>query len=135
MIVTGILLAMQYTANSDLAFDSVERIMRDVNNGWLLRYLHMNGAHMFFIVVYIHIFRGLYYGSYKSPREILWMLGVTILLLMMATAFMGYVLPWGQMSFLGCNCNHKFIFRFSYHWREYCYFFVGWIFCRQPDTF
>ena len=103
MIVTGILLAMQYTANSDLAFDSVERIMRDVNNGWLLRYLHMNGAHMFFIVVYIHIFRGLYYGSYKSPREILWMLGVTILLLMMATAFMGYVLPWGQMSFWGAT--------------------------------
>ena len=103
MIVTGILLAMQYTANSELAFDSVERIMRDVNNGWLLRYLHMNGAHMFFIVVYIHIFRGLYYGSYKSPREILWMLGVTILLLMMATAFMGYVLPWGQMSFWGAT--------------------------------
>ena len=103
MIVTGVLLAMQYTANSELAFDSVERIMRDVNNGWLLRYLHMNGASMFFIVVYIHIFRGLYYGSYKSPREILWMLGVVILLLMMATAFMGYVLPWGQMSFWGAT--------------------------------
>ncbi len=103
MIVTGILLAMQYTANTDLAFDSVERIMRDVNNGWLLRYIHMNGASMFFIIVYIHIFRGLYYGSYKSPREILWMLGVVILLLMMATAFMGYVLPWGQMSFWGAT--------------------------------
>jgi ubiquinol-cytochrome c reductase cytochrome b subunit len=99
MIVTGILLAMQYTANTDIAFDSVERIMRDVNNGRLLRYIHMNGASMFFIIVYIHIFRGLYYGSYKYPREILWMLGVVILLLMMATAFMGYVLPWGQMSF------------------------------------
>ena len=103
MIVTGILLAMQYTANSELAFDSVERIMRDVNNGWLLRYIHMNGASMFFIIVYIHIFRGLYYGSYKYPREILWMLGVVILLLMMATAFMGYVLPWGQMSFWGAT--------------------------------
>jgi ubiquinol-cytochrome c reductase cytochrome b subunit len=103
MIITGILLAMQYTANSDLAFDSIERIMRDVNNGWLLRYIHMNGASMFFIVVYIHIFRGLYYGSFKSPREILWILGVLILLLMMATAFMGYVLPWGQMSFWGAT--------------------------------
>ena len=103
MIVTGILLAMQYTANADLAFDSVERIMRDVNNGWLLRYIHMNGASMFFIVVYIHIFRGLYYGSFKAPREILWILGVLILLLMMATAFMGYVLPWGQMSFWGAT--------------------------------
>ncbi len=103
MIVTGILLAMQYTADADLAFDSVERIMRDVNNGWLLRYIHMNGASMFFIVVFIHIFRGLYYGSFKAPREILWMLGVLILLLMMATAFMGYVLPWGQMSFWGAT--------------------------------
>ncbi len=103
MIVTGILLAMQYTANTDLAFDSVERIMRDVNNGWLLRYIHMNGASIFFIIVYIHMFRGLYYGSYKYPREILWMLGVVILLLMMATAFMGYVLPWGQMSFWGAT--------------------------------
>ena len=103
MIVTGILLAMQYTANTDLAFESVERIMRDVNNGWLLRYIHMNGASMFFIIVFIHIFRGLYYGSYKYPREILWMLGVVILLLMMATAFMGYVLPWGQMSFWGAT--------------------------------
>tara|TARA_B100000989_G_scaffold256982_1_gene206356 strand:- start:358 stop:1626 length:1269 start_codon:yes stop_codon:yes gene_type:complete len=103
MIVTGILLAMQYTANTEIAFDSVERIMRDVNNGWLLRYIHMNGASMFFIIVYIHMFRGLYYGSYKAPREILWMLGVVILLLMMATAFMGYVLPWGQMSFWGAT--------------------------------
>jgi quinol-cytochrome oxidoreductase complex cytochrome b subunit len=103
MIVTGILLAMQYTAHVDYAFDSVERIMRDVNFGWLLRYIHMNGASLFFIVVYIHIFRGLYYGSYKAPRELLWMLGVVILLLMMATAFMGYVLPWGQMSFWGAK--------------------------------
>ncbi|MGF1629930.1 MAG: cytochrome bc complex cytochrome b subunit [Kiloniellaceae bacterium] len=103
MIVTGILLAMQYTAHVDYAFDSVERIMRDVNFGWLLRYIHMNGASFFFIVVYIHMFRGLYYGSYKTPRELLWMLGVVILLLMMATAFMGYVLPWGQMSFWGAK--------------------------------
>jgi len=103
MIVTGIVLAMQYTAHVDHAFGSVERIMRDVNYGWLIRYLHMNGATMFFIVVYIHIFRGMYYGSYHQPRELLWMLGVVIVLLMMATAFMGYVLPWGQMSFWGAT--------------------------------
>src|SRR5882672_5948889 len=99
MIVTGIFLAMQYTPSADLAFDSVERIMRDVNFGWLLRYAHMNGASMFFAIVYIHLFRGLYYGSYKTPRELLWILGVIILLLLIATAFMGYVLPWGQMSY------------------------------------
>jgi quinol-cytochrome oxidoreductase complex cytochrome b subunit len=99
MIVTGIFLAMQYTPDTSLAFDSVQRIMRDVNYGWLLRDAHENGASMFFAIVYIHIFRGLYYGSYKYPREFLWMLGVIILLLMMATAFMGYVLPWGQMSY------------------------------------
>ena len=81
--------------------------MRDVNYGWLLRYVHQNGASMFFIVIYIHIFRGLYYGSYKYPRELLWMLGVVILLLMMATAFMGYVLPWGQMSLLGRHRHHQ----------------------------
>jgi ubiquinol-cytochrome c reductase cytochrome b/c1 subunit len=103
MMVTGIVLAMHYTPNSDYAFDSVERIMRDVNYGWLIRYIHMNGASLFFVVVYIHIFRGLYYGSYKYPRELLWMLGVVILLLMMATAFMGYVLPWGQMSYWGAT--------------------------------
>jgi ubiquinol-cytochrome c reductase cytochrome b subunit len=103
MIVTGVVLGMHYTPHVDYAFQSVERIMRDVNYGWLVRYLHMNGASMFFIVTYIHIFRGLYYGSYKSPRELLWMLGVIILILMMATAFMGYVLPWGQMSFWGAT--------------------------------
>jgi quinol-cytochrome oxidoreductase complex cytochrome b subunit len=103
MIVTGIILAMHYTPHAKLAFDSVEHIMRDVNYGWLIRYLHMNGASMFFIVVYVHIFRGLYYGSYKAPRELLWLLGVAILVLMMATAFMGYVLPWGQMSFWGAT--------------------------------
>jgi len=99
MIVTGVVLAMHYTPNADLAFDSVERILRDVNYGWLLRYIHMNGASMFFLIVYIHLFRGLYYGSYKYPRELLWILGVVILLLMIAAAFMGYVLPWGQMSY------------------------------------
>ena len=103
MIVTGILLAMNYNPSTAGAFDSVERIMRDVNYGWLLRYVHANGASMFFIVVYIHVFRGLYYGSYKKPRELLWMIGVAILLLMMATGFMGYVLPWGQMSYWGAT--------------------------------
>ena len=102
-IVTGVFLAMYYAPNASLAFQSVEHIMRDVNYGWLLRYLHANGASMFFVAVYIHIFRGLYYGSYKAPREILWILGVIIYGLMMATAFMGYVLPWGQMSFWGAT--------------------------------
>ena len=103
MVATGIFLSMNYAANTSLAFDSVERIMRDVNYGWLLRYVHANGASMFFIVVYVHIFRALYYGSYKAPRELIFMLGVVILLLMMATAFMGYVLPWGQMSYWGAT--------------------------------
>ncbi|WP_374314384.1 cytochrome bc complex cytochrome b subunit [Dongia sp.] len=103
MMASGIFLAMQYTPHVDMAFNSVERIMRDVNYGWLLRYIHMNGASMFFIVVYVHMFRGLYFGSYKAPRELLWQIGVVILLLMMATAFMGYVLPWGQMSFWGAT--------------------------------
>ncbi len=98
-IMTGIVLAMHYVPHADMAFASVERIMRDVNYGWLLRYGHAVGASMFFILVYIHMFRGLYYGSYKAPRELLWMIGVVILVLMMATAFTGYVLPWGQMSF------------------------------------
>lgn len=102
-IVTGVVLAMHYVPNAKLAFASVESIMRDVNFGWLLRYMHANGASMFFIAVYIHIFRGMYYGSYKAPREVLWILGVIIFLLMMATAFMGYVLPWGQMSFWGAT--------------------------------
>lgn len=102
-ILTGIFLAMHYTPHIDLAFNSVEHIMRDVNNGWLIRYTHANGASFFFIVVYIHIFRGLYYGSYITPRESLWCSGVLIFILMMATAFMGYVLPWGQMSFWGAT--------------------------------
>ncbi len=99
MIATGIFLAMNYTAHVDYAFDSIERIMRDVNYGWLMRYLHTNGGSMFFMCVYIHIFRGMYYGSYKEPRELLWIIGILIFLAMMATAFVGYVLPWGQMSF------------------------------------
>src|SRR5690348_1490751 len=103
-IVTGIVLAMHYIPSADGAFNSVNGlIMRDVNAGWLLRYAHMNGASFFFIVTYIHIFRGLYYGSYKAPRELVWMLGLVIYLLMMATAFMGYVLPWGQMSYWGAQ--------------------------------
>lgn len=100
-IITGVVLAMHYAADTTVAFDSVEHIMRDVNSGWLLRYMHANGASFFFIVIYLHIIRGLYYGSYKSPREMVWMLGVVIFLLMMATAFMGYVLVWGQMSYWG----------------------------------
>jgi len=102
-IVTGIVLVMHYTPSTEGAFASIEHIMRDVNYGWFLRYAHANGASMFFIAVYLHMFRGLYYGSYKAPREVLWMLGVVIYLLMMATGFMGYVLPWGQMSFWGAT--------------------------------
>jgi ubiquinol-cytochrome c reductase cytochrome b subunit len=102
-IVTGIFLAMHYTPHVDLAFISVEHIMRDVNFGWLMRYAHANGASMFFIAVYIHIFRGLYYGSYAATREHVWGIGVIILFIMMGTAFMGYVLPWGQMSFWGAT--------------------------------
>jgi ubiquinol-cytochrome c reductase cytochrome b/c1 subunit len=102
-IVTGVFLAMYYTPSAGMAFQSVEHIMRDVNYGWLIRYLHANGASMFFVAVYIHIFRNFYYGSYKAPREVLFILGVIIFLLMMATAFMGYVLPWGQMSYWGAT--------------------------------
>ncbi len=98
-LITGIVLAMHYVPHESMAFDSVEHIMRNVNWGWLLRYMHANGASMFFLAVYIHIARGMYYGSYKAPREILWILGVLIFLAMMATAFMGYSLVWGQMSF------------------------------------
>ena len=102
-IITGIVLAMHYTPSTILAFDSIEHIMRDVNYGWLIRYIHSNVASMFFLAVFIHMFRGLYYGSYKEPREIIWILGVVIFLLMIITAFMGYVLPWGQMSFWGAT--------------------------------
>ena len=102
-IITGIVLAMHYTPHADLAFNSVENIMRNVNYGWLIRYTHTVGASMFFIVVYLHILRGLYYGSYKAPRELLWWFGIIIFIAMMATAFMGYVLPWGQMSYWGAT--------------------------------
>lgn len=102
-MITGIVLAMHYTPHIDLAFNSVEHIMRDVTYGWLLRYVHANGASMFFIIVYLHMFRGLYYSSYSYPREIVWCSGVLIYLLMMATGFIGYVLPWGQMSFWGAT--------------------------------
>lgn len=102
-ILTGLFLTMHYKPDANLAFDSIQHIMRDVEWGWLLRYTHMVGAHFFFIVVYIHIFRGLYFGSYKQPREVLWGLGVVILFLMILTAFMGYVLPWGQMSYWGAT--------------------------------
>ncbi|MDP3906167.1 cytochrome b/b6 [Novosphingobium sp.] len=102
-IISGVVLAMHYAPNTLVAFDSTEHIMRDVNWGWMLRYGHANGASAFFIVIYAHIFRGFYYGSYKAPREMVWLLGVVIFLLMMATAFLGYVLPWGQMSFWGAQ--------------------------------
>lgn len=102
-IITGIVLVMHYTPHVDHAFASVEHIMRNVNGGYMIRYLHANGASLFFIAVYAHIFRGLYYGSYKAPREVTWIIGMIIYLLMMATAFMGYVLPWGQMSFWGAT--------------------------------
>jgi ubiquinol-cytochrome c reductase cytochrome b/c1 subunit len=102
-MLTGIILAMHYVPNEALAFKSIEHIMRDVNYGWLIRYLHSNGASMFFFAVYVHMLRGLYYGSYKAPREVLWILGVIIYLLMTATAFFGYVLPWGAMSFAGAT--------------------------------
>ena len=111
-ILTGVVLAMHYAAETTVAFNSVEKIMRDVNHGWLLRYMHANGASFFFVAVYLHIARGLYYGSYKAPREILWILGVLIYLLMMATGFMGYVLPWGQMSFWGATVITGFISAF-----------------------
>ena len=102
-IVTGIVLVMHYTPDVNLAFASIEHIMRDVNGGHMLRYLHMNGASLFFVAVYLHMFRTLYYGGYKDPREVTWIIGILIYLLMMATAFMGYVLPWGQMSFWGAT--------------------------------
>ncbi|WP_336987542.1 cytochrome b/b6 [Altererythrobacter aquiaggeris] len=102
-IITGIILAMHYAANAEVAFATTEHIMRDVNWGWLMRYAHANGASFFFLVIYLHIFRGFFYSSYKAPREMIWLLGVVIFLLLMATAFMGYVLPWGQMSFWGAK--------------------------------
>jgi ubiquinol-cytochrome c reductase cytochrome b subunit len=102
-ILTGIFLAMHYKPDINLAFDSIQHIMRDVEGGWIIRYLHATGASFFFIVVYLHIGRGMYYGSYKSPREVLWWMGIILFFMMMATAFMGYVLPWGQMSYWGAK--------------------------------
>ncbi len=113
-ILTGVILAMHYTPNADLAFKSVELLVRDVNYGWLLRNMHAVGASMFFFAVYVHMFRGLYYGSFKEPREVLWILGVIIYLLMMATGFMGYVLPWGQMSFWGATVITNLFSAFPY---------------------
>ncbi|QPH52547.1 cytochrome b [Pontivivens ytuae] len=102
-IVTGIVLVMHYIPHEDMAFASVEHIMRNVNGGWAIRYIHANGASLFFVAVYLHIFRSLYYGSYKAPREVTWIIGCIMLIIMMATVFMGYVLPWGQMSFWGAT--------------------------------
>ena len=113
-IITGIFLAMYYTPHIDYAFLSIEFIMRNVNNGWIIRYLHANGASIFFIVVYCHILRGLYFGSYIQPRGLLWMSGVLLLILMMATAFIGYVLPWGQMSFWGVTVIINFFSAIPY---------------------
>lgn len=124
-IVTGIFLAMHYTPHIDLAFISVEHIMRDVNYGWLMRYTHANGGSMFFIAVYVHIFRGLYYGSYASPREHVWGIGVIIVLVMMGTAFMGYVLPWGQMSFWGATVITNLASAVPYVGQEIVYWLWG----------
>ena len=116
-IVTGVVLVMHYTPHSGLAFASIEHVMRDVNYGWLLRYAHANGASMFFLALYIHMFRGMYYGSYKAPREVLWLLGVIIFLLAIATAFTGYVLPWGQMSFWGATVITSLFSAIPIGWR------------------
>ncbi|TWD54366.1 ubiquinol-cytochrome c reductase cytochrome b subunit [Agrobacterium vitis] len=131
-ILTGVVLAMHYAADTTVAFNSVEKIARDVNHGWLLRYMHANGASFFFIAVYLHIGRGLYYGSYKAPREILWMLGVVIFLLMMATAFMGYVLPWGQMSFWGATVITGFFSAFPWVGEWIQTFLLGGFAVDQP---
>lgn len=124
-IVTGIALAMHYVPHVDMAFASVEHIMRDVNYGWLLRYVHANGASMFFVVIYIHIARGLYYGSYMYPRSPLWVSGVVIFILMMATGFIGYVLPWGQMSFWGATVITNLFSAFPYVGTEIVYWLWG----------
>jgi ubiquinol-cytochrome c reductase cytochrome b subunit len=128
-ILTGIFLAMHYTPHVDLAFVSVEHIMRDVNGGWFLRYMHANGASMFFIVVYLHLFRGLYFGSYASPRELVWIVGVVILLLMILTAFIGCT-PLGTDVFLGCNSYYFFSFSYSSGWYGYYLLVMGWFQCR-----
>ena len=119
-MLSGVFLTMHYTPHIDLAFSSIEYIMRDVPNGWFLRYVHANGASMFFIVVYSHIFRGLYYGSYMTLRKLLWCSGVILFILMMATAFTGYVLPWGANEFLGCYSNYKYVYYNTHCWKSYC---------------
>jgi quinol-cytochrome oxidoreductase complex cytochrome b subunit len=124
-IITGVLLAMHYTADISLAFVSVEHIMRDVNNGWIIRYMHANGASMFFIVVYAHIMRGLYYTSYIRPRQLGWVFGVIILLLMIVTAFMGYVLPWGQMSFWGATVITNLVSAIPFVGKDIVYWLWG----------
>ena len=129
-LITGIVLVMHYTPHVDLAFASVEHIMRDVNYGWLLRYAHANGASFFFIAVYIHIFRGAFYGSYKAPREVLWILGVLIYLLMMAAGFMGYVLPWGQMSLWGVTVITNLFSAVPFVGEELRTLLWGWFFGR-----
>ena len=131
-ILTGVVLAMHYAAETSIAFNSVEKIVRDVNHGWLLRYMHSNGASFFFIAVYLHMARGLYYGSYKAPREILWILGVVIYLLMMATGFMGYVLPWGQMSFWGATVITGFFSAFPFVGESIQQFLLGGFAVDQP---
>ena len=133
-IITGIVLAMHYTPHVDLAFNSVEQIMRDVNYGWLLRYVHANGASMFFLAAYIHMFRGMYYGSYKEPREVLWILGVILLLLMIMTGFMGYVLPWGQMSFWAATVITNLFSAIPMRRRTDRHLAVGRLRGRQPDA-
>ncbi len=114
-IVTGIFLAMHYKPDAALAFASVEYIMRDVPWGWLVRYMHSTGASAFFIVVYLHMFRGLIYGSYRKPRELVWIFGCAIFLCLMAEAFMGYLLPWGQMSLLGRAGDREPVLRDPLH--------------------
>ena len=133
-IITGIVLVMHYTPSAAEAFNSVEHIMRNVNYGWLSRYVHANGASMFFLAVYVHIFRGLYYGSYKDPREILWILGVILFLLMMATAFMGYVLPWGQMSFWAATVITNLFSAIPLRRRHHRHVAVGRLLGRSADA-
>ncbi|MGY4443663.1 quinol-cytochrome oxidoreductase complex cytochrome b subunit [Bradyrhizobium sp. LM2.3] len=129
-ILTGVILAMHYTPHADLAFKSVELLVRDVNYGWLLRNMHAVGASMFFVAVYVHMLRGLYYGSYKEPREVLWILGVIIYLLMMATGFMGLRAPLGPDELLGRHRHHQSVLRHSLCWREHRDAAVGRLFGR-----
>jgi len=132
-IVTGVVLAMHFIPSGTQAFASVDNIMRNVNYGWLIRYLHSNGASLFFFACYIHMARGLYYGSFKPPRELLWIIGVIIYVLMMATAFFGYVLPWGGMSFAGGDRHHQPHIGNSVRRQYDRPLALGWICRRRPD--